>query len=104
MACSPKRDADFSPHSFLVGLGMLERDDQPLADTLDVVAVDPHHFRPPEPTSEAGQEQRTVTGILDALAHEVQDPEQVLSQKRIDFAPGDPVRALDALQCGADDF
>ena len=97
-------DADLAPRPFLVGLRAPERDDQPLPDALDVVAIEPHDFRSPEPAGEADQEQRPVARVLHALAHGVQDPEQVLSQQRLGLALGDPARALDAPQRGADDF
>ena len=90
MAGPAEGDADLAPRAFLVGLRAPERDDEPLPHALDVVAVEPHDFRSPEPAREADQEQRPVPRVLHALAHGVQDPEQVLSQQRLGFALGDP--------------
>ena len=100
----PKGSTHLAPRAFLVGLGAPERDDDPLPHALDVVAVEAHDFRAPEPAREADQEQRPIPHVLHALAHGVQDAEQVLSQQRLGFALGDPARALDAPHRGADDF
>ena len=78
VAGSAEGDADLTPRAFLVGLGAPERDDEPLPDALDVVAIEPHDFRAPEPAREADEEQRPVAHVLHALAHGIQDPEQVV--------------------------
>jgi hypothetical protein len=53
---SAEGDADFAPRPFLVNLRAPERDDQPLPDTLDVVAIEPHNLRAPEPAREPDEE------------------------------------------------
>jgi hypothetical protein len=68
MAGLSEGDADPAPHSFLVGLGAPERDDQPLPNALDVVAIEAHDFRSPEPAREAAEQQRAVSRVLHALA------------------------------------
>ena len=101
---SAEGDADLTPRAFLIGLRAPERDDDPLPDALDVAAIEAHDFRPPEPAREAEQEQRPIPRVLHALAHGVQDPEQVIMQQRLGLSLSDPARALDAPQGGADDF
>jgi len=80
--CPAEGDADLAARPFLVGLRAPERDDDPLSYRLDVVAVQADDFRSPEAAREADEEQRPVARVLRALAHGVQDPEQVLPQQR----------------------
>src|SRR5208337_1997757 len=101
VASPAEGDADLTPRPLLVGLRAPERDYEPLPDARSVGAIQPHDFGSPEPAREADKEQRPVARVLHALAHGVQDPEQVLSQQRLGFALGDPARALDAPQRGA---
>ncbi len=61
-------------------------------------------FRSSEPAGKADQEQRSVARALQGVAHRVHDLEQVISQQRLGLPLRDTARALDAPQCGADDF
>ena len=54
----------------------------PLPDALDVVAIERHDFRSPEPTGEAYQEKRPVSHVLQRTSHGRQDGEEVVSRSR----------------------
>lgn len=89
---------------FLVGLRAPECDDQTLMDPLNVVAVDPtaseRRNSPAKPIKSSARSRP----VLHALAHGVQDPEQVFSEQRLRLTLGDTARALDASKCRADDL
>jgi hypothetical protein len=102
--CSAMRDTDLAPRTILVGLRSPERDDQSLAHTLDVGAIEPGQFGPPETARKAEQEQCPIASVLYRPTDAVERKQQVLTNQRPSLLLGRSARPLDAPEGRADDF
>jgi len=66
---SPERDADLSAHPFLVGLGPVKVNDDPLKDPFDVRIIQADQLRSPKSSGKSDEEERPITSVLEAAAH-----------------------------------
>lgn len=75
---SPKRYADLAPCTLLVRLRLSERDNDALADLLDVGRVEPDEFGSAKAASKPEKQQRAIPHVADAGAGRIEDGEEVV--------------------------